>query len=150
MKTHAGKRTRLIYPVHNTLLLPLEYLARDVLVVATRSIADQPLSLTAFLKRPFLRRGLTLITAIEDGQQKRFYRECCKGQQEPGLQLVLRDDDEPGEILEPIGRVFEPTVEDRQRMLDVIASLGPLPAGFSLCVRAVRNEPLAYRVRSSH
>lgn len=100
MKTFAAKLDRLIYPVHNSLLLPLEYIPRYVQIVATRSIAEQPLSLATFLKRPYLRRGLTLITAFEDGKEKRFYRECCKGQQEPGLQLVLRDDDEPAEMLE--------------------------------------------------
>lgn len=137
MKTLAGQRTTLIYPAHNSLLLPLEYVPRHVRIIEERSIADRPLSLTAFLKRPFLRRGVWLLTAIEEGKERKFYRECCKGHREPGLQFVAIDDSEPDEMHEPIGRVFGPTAEERERMLDVLRSLGPLPDGFSLYVRAV-------------
>lgn len=134
------------YPAHNRLGVPLEYVWRHVDVLEERCIASEPISLQSFLQRPFLRRGVTLLTAIADGKRRKFYRECCKGWREPGLQLVLQDDDEPGETLEPIGRVFAPTLEDRRRMIDVIESLGTLPAGFSLCVRAVVKEPVAHGV----
>jgi hypothetical protein len=140
------RQQTLIYPVHNSLLLPLEYIERHVQIVEVRSIAHHPLSLEAFLKRPFLRRGCTLLTAIEEGKRRLFYLECCKGGEEPGLQFVLVNDEEPTEYHEPIGRVFEPTADDRQRMLDVFDSLGTMPLGFTLHVRAV--EPASHRVYS--
>jgi hypothetical protein len=135
--------TVLEYPSHNRLGVPLEYVRRRVEIIEERNVASEPISLQSFLQRPFLRRGATLLTAIEDGKRRKFYRECCKGGQDAGLQFVLVDDDDPQEQ-HKIGRVFAPTVEDRQRMLDVYDSLGALPFGFTLCVRAV--QPVAHGV----
>jgi len=136
-RLRVGQGMSLVYPVHNSLLLPLEYTRRDFQVVSMRSIADQPLSLTAFLKRPYLRRGLTLITGYEMGREKKFYLECAKGGSEPGLQFVLVDELEPAEHHEPIGRVFAPMAEDRQQMLDLVCEFDSLPPGFRVGVRAV-------------
>ena len=57
-----------------------------------------------------------------------------------GLQFVLIDDEEPDEMHEPIGRVFALTIPELRRMVDVLNSLQPIPPGFTLEVRAVRQE----------
>lgn len=141
MNAIAGQRFSLWYPVRNVLGWPLEFTKRRIEVTSTRSIALEPIPLSAFLARPFQRRGIHLIVGRENGQRRQFYQECCRdGGPEAGLQFVLIDDDEPDEMHEPVSRVFAPTIAERQRMLDVLDSLGPPPFGFSRAVRAVPLE----------
>lgn len=129
-----GARLVLDYPVHNRLGVPLEYLERRIEVKSVRSIADEPLSLESFLLRPFLRRGVTLIEATEEGIRRRFYWECRKEGTEAGLQFVLVDEDE--EWHEPVGRVYDPEKSERLAMLEIVREL-EVPAGYTLAIRAV-------------
>jgi hypothetical protein len=142
-----GQRVTLEYPVCNRVGVPLEFLKRKIEIESVRSIADEPLSLQSFLMRPFLRRGVHLIEGRENGERRRFYKECCKDEQDAGLQYVLVDDDEPNEFVEPFSRVFWPTLTDRRIMLATLDSYEPLPLGFHLAVRAVK--PLVNRINGS-
>lgn len=53
-----------------------------------------------------------------------------------GLRFVLVDDD-TGEDLDPVSRIFGTDLEELQRMIDVRAAVDNLPEGYSLEVRPV-------------
>lgn len=119
-----GQQIELLYPV-STDVSQIESAARklrQLYVHRVRDLVEEPLSISEFIRRPYVARSRWLVLASEvDGERpKQFYVGTADNYRAPGsLQLALyRTDDKRPHAL--ISRQFEPTVRDRLALLKLL------------------------------
>lgn len=119
-----GSQIELPYPTY-TSLFHLESAAiqtRRVIVHRTRDLLEEPLTWQEFIRRPYTARSRWLLRAwdIDLREWRQFYLGTSPRFRAPGsIQLALYD---PG-AKRPhtwIGRLFEPTVRDRKRLIRLV------------------------------
>lgn len=119
-----GRVIEFEYPVCNNFGVPLEFLPRRICVESVEHL-NAPLKAADFIKRPYCRRGEVLVTGIDVnldslnyGKIERFYPEAMRGGsgEFASFRLGLFNPEEPGEMVDELGRVFGPTLFERQLM----------------------------------
>lgn len=122
------------YPSRNRIGLPIEYVPRRILVTGTSDFSNTPLHADYFLQRPMVRRGSILVYGrdldLADGVIRKFYLEATSEYDLPLLKIACCD--EFGQVVDWIGREYEPTVYDRAEMMATIGEWNRDNAGCGL------------------
>lgn len=105
-----------LYPVHNSLNVPLEWIKRRILVEQVLDFSRSGLSAEQFLSRPMLRRGSLLVigTDVDLNVRRKFYVEATPDNDLPLLRIGAVNDQST--LIGWLGREYEPTILDREEM----------------------------------
>lgn len=115
-----GQVSEVWYPARNRFGLPIELVPRNVLVCGYADYSNRFLSVEQFLKRPMVRRGplLMFVDDLDLLEPRRLYVHATPDYDLPLLKIAALDDDE--QVIDWIGREYEPTFLDRCEMMATI------------------------------
>jgi hypothetical protein len=119
---YLGKKFELLYPT-STLVHLIDRTPRTprrIVVTGVRDLVKQPITVPEFFARPYLARSRWLVRAWDEDIQshRQFYLGSSDKFRAPGcLRIALDCEDSPRLHL---SRQFEPTVQDRRKMLALL------------------------------
>lgn len=130
-------RLRIRYPATNHVGFDPPLLRRAVLVRRVRDLVREPLSIEEFLRRPFIRRSRWLLSGVdeESGKCRQFYLGSSLEFRSPGLVRVALYEPAGNRPYEILTRGFEPTPEDRKKLMRVLRAWSAKDVGeLQICV----------------
>jgi len=110
------------YPSHNRLGMPIEFVPRRFFVCGILDFSKRFLSIAHFMKRPMVRRG-PLLAVVDDEdllESRLIYLHATPDNDLPLLKIACLDSDD--NVIDWLGRPYEPTFFDRCEMMATIAA----------------------------